>query len=111
MSRNVARWLWLALIALQIVWFGLLMPIDALGPIASAALFVVPLLLPLWPILRLNLRGLVIGGMILLVYFCVAVAEAWAQPASRAPALIQIALITWYYVVLYEIRRRERSSR
>ena len=111
MTREAARWLWLALIALQVVWFGVIAPIDVLGPAGSAALFTIPLLLPAWSILKLNLRGIVVGGMFLLFYFCVAVTEAWAQPVSRIPALIQIVLILWYFAVLYEIRRRERASR
>ncbi|MGB0513710.1 MAG: DUF2069 domain-containing protein [Wenzhouxiangellaceae bacterium] len=110
MTREALRWLWVALIALQIVWFGVIAPIDALGPIGSAAVFAVPLLLPAWSIWRLNLRGIVIGGMFLLFYFCVAVAEVWAQPVSRIPALIQVGLILWYFTALYEIRRRERRN-
>lgn len=102
-----ARWAWLGLIALQVAWFGGWAPIDALGRQAGVALFVAPLLVPAPWIFRLNPRGLVVGGLILLFHFCVAVAEAWTSPAARAPALIQIALIAWYYLALLGIRRGE----
>ncbi|MDT8448733.1 MAG: DUF2069 domain-containing protein [Wenzhouxiangellaceae bacterium] len=106
-----ARWAWLGLIALQAAWFGAWAPIGALGRPAGVALFVVPLLVPAPWIFRLNLRGLVVGGLILLFHFCVAVAEAWTSPAARAPALIQIVLIAWYYLALLGIRRGELRGR
>ncbi len=110
MKLAAARWIWLALIALQPIWFGWLDPIGPLGGIGSMLLMTVPLLLPAWWIWRLNLRALVIGGMLLLGYFCIAVVEAWAAPAARVPALIQIALTSSYFLVLAQLRPRPRSS-
>ena len=53
-----------------------------------------------------DIDGLVIGGMILLGYFCFAVVEAWVAPSVRWLAMAQIALITTYFVALLAIRRR-----
>lgn len=108
-SLAPARWIWLALILLQLIWFGWLAPIAALGPLASALLLTVPLLLPAWRIWHLNLRALVIGGMLLLVYFSIGVAEAWAVAEVRIPALIQVGLCVAYFAVLGQLRPQRRQ--
>jgi len=97
---------WLALIVLQLVWFGWLAPAQTTGRIGGTVFALVPLLLPLWWILRLGRDGLVVGGMILLGYFCFSVVEAWVNPAVRWLALIQIGLIVLYYAALLAIRRQ-----
>jgi len=103
---GVARIAWLALIILQLIWFGWLAPAENPGRIGGTLFALVPLLLPLWWILRLGRDGLVVGGMILLGYFCFSVVEAWVSPPVRWLALIQIALIVLYYAALLAIRRR-----
>jgi len=107
---GAARVAWLALIALQLVWFGWLVPAESLGRLGGLLFALVPLMLPLWPIVRLDLDGLVIGGLILLAYFCFAVVEAWVSPAVRILALIEIALIALYYLALLSVRRRPRPE-
>jgi len=97
---------WLALIGLQLVWFGWLAPSESLGRLGGTLFAVLPLLLPLWWILRLGRDGLVVGGLILMVYFCFAVAEAWANPEVRWLALVEIALVVLYYVSLLAVRRK-----
>jgi len=108
---GVTRIAWLALIGLQLVWFGWLVPSESLGRLGGIVFAVVPLLLPLWWILRLSRDGLVIGGMILLVYFCFAVVEAWVNPPVRWLALIEIALIVVYYAGLLAIRRQRPGAK
>lgn len=105
-SVGITRIAWLALIGLQLAWFGWLAPAESLGRLGGTLFAVVPLLLPLWWIMRLDRDGLVIGGMILLGYFCFAVVEAWVAPSVRWLALVQIALITAYFIALLAIRRR-----
>lgn len=106
-----ARVAWLALVALQLIWFGWLAPAEALGRTGGLLLAVVPLLLPLWPILRLNRDGLVVGGMILLIYFCFAVVEAWVDSSVRWLALLEIVLIAVYFLALMAIRRRRSGEK
>ena len=101
-----ARLAWVALIAVQAAWFGWLAPDPWPGRAGATALAIVPLLLPLWWIWRLNVNGLVIGGMLLLIYFAVAVSEAWVEPAVRPVALIEIGLIAVYFLALLDVRRR-----
>jgi len=104
---NAMRWIWLALIGLQALWFGLLDPVGAsvMARVGGVALFALPLLLPARGIWRRRPRAELVGGMLLLVYFCVAVAEAWVAPAARVPAALQIALIVVYFNGLLARRR------
>ncbi len=109
----IVRWLWLVLIALHLFWFGILTPADSLGRAGTAILVTSPLLVMLawmWPP---GPKVRVIGGMLLLLYFCLGVAEAWATSLApvRLVALIQIALIAAYYVVLFKGWRRARGAR
>jgi len=101
-----ARWIWLTLIGIQLAWFGLLAPDPPMGRTATLLLATVPLLLPLWWIWRLRLNALVVGGMLLLIYFCIAVSEAWVDPVARPVALLEIALISAYFLALAGVRQR-----
>lgn len=103
---TATRWAWFALIALQLAWFGGLAPEPSIGRPAACALAAGPLLAPLWWVWRLRPNGLVAGGLVLLVYFCVAVSEAWVDPVARTAALVQIGLIAVYFAALAGIRRR-----
>ena len=103
---GITRIAWLALIGLQLVWFGWLAPSESLGRLGGTLFALVPLFLPLWWILRLGRDGLVIGGMILLGYFCFAVVEAWVDPSVRWLAVAEIVLIVVYFIALLAIRRR-----
>ncbi|MGK7296628.1 MAG: DUF2069 domain-containing protein [Candidatus Wenzhouxiangella sp. M2_3B_020] len=100
----LARIAWIALIAVQAAWFGWLAPDPSLGRAGATALAIVPMLLPLWWIWRLRVNGLVVGGMLLLVYFAVAVSEAWVEPSARPVALIEISLIAVYFLALLDVR-------
>ncbi|MDT8437529.1 MAG: DUF2069 domain-containing protein [Wenzhouxiangellaceae bacterium] len=104
------RWLWLALIALQLAWFGVLVPPQQIPIAVMLAVTVIPLLLPVWWVWRLRTGGLVIGGLLLLLYFCLAVAEAWVNPDARAAALVQIVLITLFFVGLFQGWRAARAG-
>jgi uncharacterized membrane protein len=102
---TLARFAWLALIAVQLAWFGWLAPDPALGRVGTTLTAVVPLLVPLWWVWRLNVNGLVVGGMLLLIYFSIAVSEAWVDTVARPVALVEIALIAVYFAALLSVRR------
>lgn len=106
----LARWLWLALIALQLAWFGWLHPSTLLGYWPALVIATVPLLLPTPWILALRPQAMVVGGMILLLHFSFAVGEAWVNPATRAIASVQIALIVLYFLALPSVRRRRAAE-
>lgn len=99
------RWIWIALIALQVAWFVVLHPPQALPLWLVLAFVLVPLLLPTPWILRLRPQALVFGGLMLLLHFSIAVAEAWTKPELRMVGLVQIALIVAYYLALPGVRR------
>ena len=105
-----ARWSWLALIGVQLAWFGWWSPSEVLGYWPALLLATVPLLLPLPWILRLSRSALVVGGMILLLHFSVAVSEAGVDPVARPLALLQIALIVFYFLALPAFGRRRRRD-
>lgn len=99
------RWSLLGLVVLQPAWFGGLynpgLPM-LLGVLAAA---LVPLLVVLPGVWQLRPRSLVIGGCLLLFYFCFAVMEAWMNQSARPLALIQIGLISLYFAGLAMIRK------
>lgn len=82
---------WFALVALQVLWHGWLLPPTRLPTPLVLGLAVVPLLLPALA-LRRPARALLWAGILALFYFCHGVAEAWSAPTERALALIEIAL-------------------
>ncbi len=77
-----------AQVLLQLAWHAWLAPQSR----AALALAVLPLLPPLW-IARRNLRrGVLVGGIVSLFYFCHAVAEWWSPAGRHAAATAEIAL-------------------
>ena len=103
---TLCRWSLLALIALQLLWFGWLHPPQRISMAAALTLTTAPLVILLPLVWRLRPRPLVVAGLVLLIYFSVGVMEAWANPAVRLPALLQVALVLVYFTALATIRRR-----
>ena len=91
LQRRIGFTAWAALALLQIAWHAWLLP-PARMPIAAALLIaLLPLAIPLlyW---RTPARALLLAGMVCLFYFCHGVAEAYAAPAERVFAGIEIVL-------------------
>lgn len=98
---------WGLLVLLQVLWHGWWLP-PARMPIAVAlAIALLPLAVPLvyW---RRPQRALLVAGMIALFYFCHGVAEAFAVPAERALAFVEIMLSV--AVVLGSARKPKRRG-
>lgn len=93
-AGRAARWIYLALIALQPVWHGLLPPPAGNGNWALALLATGPLLLPLRGVWQGTLRGMTWAGYLSMLYLVVGVMEAWANPPQRPVALLQVALVS-----------------
>ncbi len=72
---------WAAQAILQIAWHGWLLPPDRMPLVVALLIALIPLALPL-----------IVAGMVSLFYFCHGVTEAWASPAERTLALIEVAL-------------------
>lgn len=88
---KVGRIAWFALIALQVLWHGLLAQPEHMPTWLALAITVIPLLLPLTALPDLR-RALLWVGILSLFYFCHGVAEAWALPTVKWLALAEIGL-------------------
>jgi uncharacterized membrane protein len=80
------------LLVLQIVWHALLEPPPANRFWPTLLLAVAPLLPGLWTSLRNPRRGVLIGGIVCLFYFCHAVAVLYVNAGARWPPLAELAL-------------------
>ena len=109
LQRRIGFAAWAALALLQIVWHAWLLP-PARMPIAVALIFgLLPLAIPLlyW---RTPVRALLLAGMICLFYFCHGVAEAYAAPAERVFACIEIALAVIVILACARMPKRRRVA-
>lgn len=80
------------LLALQIVWHGWWLPSAAAGFWPALALAALPLVPGLW-VARTDLRrGVLIGGIVCLFYFCHGVSTLYSDAPARIPAALEIAL-------------------
>ena len=107
MDRRWVSGLYLALIALQIVWHALLPPPHGSGNWILAALAVVPLLLPLKGVLQGSLRSMTWAGYLVMLYLVIGIMEAWANPAQRLAALLQVVLVAVFVVSVLVFSRRQ----
>ena len=73
---------------LQIVWHAWVVP----APRAALVLSILPLLPGLWVSLDNLRRGVLIGGIVSLFYFCHGIAELWNSAAPHALAALEIAM-------------------
>jgi uncharacterized membrane protein len=80
------------LAVLHIVWHTWLLPPAHTRIAATLALSVLPLLPGLWVCMWNLRRGVLIGGIACLFYFCHGVGVAYDDSAARLPALVEIAL-------------------
>lgn len=104
------RWALVGLIVLQPLWFGWLAPPELVPPWMAITIMSLPLLLALPFVWRASRNSLVVAGCILLVHFCLAVSEAWANPAARVPAIIQVVLIVIYLTAMSSLRFGRRKE-
>ena len=81
-----------ALLMLQIFWHAWLEPPPAQHFWPTLALAVAPLLPGLWTIPRNLRRGVLIGAIVCLFYFCHAIAVLHDGGGARWPAAIELAL-------------------
>lgn len=91
----------------QLVWLGLLPPPAGPQNLWLAILACLPLLLPLAGVIRAVHSSLIYGGIVLLMYFAIAVTELWTEPAHLWPALFQLVLALVY---LFAFKMRIKSA-
>lgn len=110
MGPGACRWALMGLIVLQPAWFAWLSPPEVVPPWLAIAVMAGPLLIALPFVWRPTRDALVVTGCVLLLHFCLAVSEAWATPAARLPALVQMALIIVYFSGLAALRFGRRGA-
>ena len=81
------------LAALQIAWHALLEPAPESRFWPTLLLAVAPLLPGLWVARHNARRGVLIGGIVGLFYFCHAIAVLYAGTSARWPALLELLLV------------------
>jgi uncharacterized membrane protein len=105
-SRRLALAAWAVLVALQVLWYVLYPPVTV--PVwAALGMAVLPLLLPLLALPRLE-RALLWVGIVSLLYFCHGVAEAWSAAQGRWMAWAEIAVALCIVACLGAGSRRRR---
>jgi uncharacterized membrane protein len=83
---------WLALIVLQVVWYGWLAPPANGNSGLALALTLPPLLLPLFALRKGLNRALLWIGIISLGYFCHGIVASWAEPSVRWLAIVEVVV-------------------
>jgi uncharacterized membrane protein len=100
---------WVALIALQCVWYAWLFPPQRMPVMLVLAITVIPLLLPFLAIGNIR-RALLLAGMLSLFYFCHGIAESWSSAQERGPALLEVLLAVLLIGALGADVKRKRSA-
>ena len=103
----------MALLALlHILWHAWLLPPAHSRIVATLALSVLPLLPGLWVCMGNLRRGVLIGGIVCLFYFCHGVTVAYADASARLPALAEIVLSLVVIAALgWDARKYKRKSK
>jgi uncharacterized membrane protein len=91
-ALQVGAFALVALALLQILWHAFILPPTHARFGSTLALSIVPLLPSLWICLRNLRRGVLIGGIVCLFYFCHGVSTAYGDSPALLLALAEIAL-------------------
>jgi uncharacterized membrane protein len=86
-----------AQLVLQLSWHGWIAPDSR----ATLALAVLPLLPGLWISLRNLRRGVLVGGIVSLFYFCHGIADVWSDASLRGLAVTELLLSLAVFAALY----------
>ena len=100
-----------ALALLHILWHGWLLPPANTQIAKTLAVSVIPLFPGLWACLGNLRRGVLIGGIACLFYFCHGVSVAYSDAAARWLALAEIALtLTVIGALGWDARKYKRKK-
>ncbi len=101
----------IALLALQPIWHGWLLPPKPGLLIPSLVLAMAPLLFSLWLAAKSLRRGVLVGGMACLFYFSHGISELWSGAPPRWPAGVEVALALIVVLALgWDVRASRRAS-
>jgi len=99
LSRRYAGLGILALLALQFLWHGFLLPSTIGNRWSVALLFSLPLLPSLLLLIARRPSAVFWGGVAALLYFCHGITESWTVAQARPLALLEVALSVWVIVM------------
>lgn len=99
---------YVATLAWQVIWHGLLPPPLGARHIWLALLACLPLLIPLSGLARGNYRSMIWAGVLLILYFTIGIMEAWSNPPQRLPAMVQVALVV-FYLFAFKMRNQKQA--
>jgi uncharacterized membrane protein len=106
MKKPLAAMLcYVAIFFLQPIWHGLLPVPMGNQSLALTLLSTSPLVIPLGGILLQQMRSMIWGGYLVVLYFIVGVMEAWSNPPQRFLALLQVGLTLLYVMLLVNMTR------
>jgi uncharacterized membrane protein len=112
MSARVGAAALFALLLLQVAWHAWWLPPERAPAWLVTLLFAAPLAAAVATWWRRPARGLLVGGMLGLFYFCHGVADAWSDPRARVlgalEALLVVALIAAPAAAAIAARRARR---
>ena len=97
---------YLATLIWQVIWHGLLPLPMGTRNIWLALVACLPLLVPLFGLVRGRYRSMIWAGLLLMLYFTIGMMEVWSNPPQRFPAMVQVALAVFY---LFAFRKRNKS--
>lgn len=110
LTSRIGLFAWIALLALQCVWYAWLFPPQHVPMWLALAITAIPLLLPFFAIANVR-RALLWVGILSLFYFCHGIAESWSSPQERWPALIEVLLTLLLIGTLGAgVKRRPKTS-
>ena len=101
---------YVAIFFLQPIWHGLLPVPMGNRSLALTLLSTSPLVIPLGGILLRQMRSMIWGGYLVVLYFIAGVMEAWSNPPQRYLALLQVVLTLLYVLLLVTITRPARGG-
>lgn len=96
---------YVATLVWQLVWHGLLPPPLGSSNTWLSLVAFVPLLIPLYGLVRGRYRSMIWAGLLLMLYFAIGMMEVWSNPPQRVPALVQVVLVVFY---LFAFRKRNQ---
>jgi len=107
-GRQLGRTAWVALVVWQFTWIALVPEPYGKHNLILATIIVVPMLLPLPAILKLQPRGLIWAGYITLFLAMFGFMEFWADPPERPAAGLQLLLCGLFFTGLVFGTRKRR---
>jgi len=109
-QKQAARASYVALIVLQTAWHAVLPAPAGNHSWLLAGTATLPLLLPARGVWRGSLRSMTWAGYLVMLYLVIGVMEAWANPAQRIPALLQVALVFVFVGSVLGYSRQKQAS-